>query len=232
MKNLIKKILKPLTPLIFAGSLFVANPQPSSAETSGFNISGGVGGFNLKNDPQEIYGIFPRFKAGIGYSPEKIDQHISGRIECGVDVIYATRKGQPIEYTEGMDMDSSCRLSKITIQPRIAYYFNEKDKVSPYVGLTVPYVFATEEITATEHYYGEVESVTAKVKSRGMGIGGIVGINAPIRENLSFYAEGSYSRVNVKPKEIEINGESWEVEAMEKVNVGGLALDVGVKYMF
>jgi hypothetical protein len=214
-------------------------PPANAQELSDINVSGGIGLFkptekDLREAMEEIYGLaLLRFRLGAAYTPKKIDQMLRGRVEGGVDVIYATKKGQPLEYTEGdVDVESSSRFSILTIRPKIAYYFNEKGKFSPYIGVTFPWVSVTEKAEATGYYDGDVESVNAKANLRGMGIGGMVGIDAPISEHLSVYLEGSLNKVNTKLKSMEVNGESWDVTAEEKVNVGGFSLDVGLKYNF
>ncbi len=231
MKKLIKKVLGPLAPLLFAGSLFVASPQPSFTETSEFNFSGGVGVFNFQDEiAQEVYGVFPRIRVGLGYSPTKINQEIKGRMEGGVDLMYASKKGQPLEDTEGdINLDSSSRFSIFTIRPTVKYYFGEQDEISLYLGLSFPWSSANEKIEIPAGYF---ESATAKVTMSGMGFEVLAGIHAPINESLSFFLEGAYNNTNYELKSIELNGESWELEETEKNKLKGLSLEVGLKKNF
>jgi len=231
-KNLIQKILKPITPLLFAGSLFFANPQPASTAPSEFSLSGGLGIYSMTEElAKEVYGSFPRGKVGLDYAPKKIDEQIPGRLEVGIDIMYASKDGQPIEYTEGdIEIESSCNFSILTIQPVIKYHFNEKEKISPYVGLAFPWMSATETIEASGSYYGDYEEVTAKARVAGLGLGVLAGINFPIEDKLSLFIECSYSKVDAKLKEIEIDGEEWEVETTETANIGGVSLEAGLKF--
>jgi len=233
-KNLLQKILKPITPLIFAGSLFFANPQPSFAEASEFSLSGGLGIYSMTEEiAKEVYGSFPRIKVGLDYAPKKIDEQILGRLELGIGIMYANKDGQPLEYTEGdIEVESSSNCTIITIQPGIKYFFNEKDKVSPYIGVSFPWMSMTEQMEASGSYDGDTEEVTVKARAAGFGLGLLAGLNFPIKDKLSLFIEGSYSKVNAELKEVEINGEEWEVETTETANIGGLALEAGLKFEF
>jgi len=235
MKNLIKKILKPLTPLIFAGSLLLAAPQPSVAESSDFNISAGAGAFRGSDENiSEIYGIFPTVRLGLGYSPKGLNGMIDGRFEGGVDFSYAWKDGTPkTMHDSDSEIDASSNLSMLTIRPGIKYYFGEKGEVSPYIGLFVPWVLAVEKASAVTYYDGKkIDQLDVEATASGIGIEGAIGVDIPATENLSVFIECGYRSLDVKINTVKIDSKVYKIKEENATNMGGVSLNAGLKYNF
>ncbi len=247
--GLVKKILKPLTPLLIAGSLLSASPKNLQAQDSGsfLTFSGGAGLYTPTNNQltEEVYGaIIPKFNLSAGWENKDYGIAAQGHFS------YLTKKGQPTEFTsEDIEMDSESRLNLFQLGATLQYKHFMKG-FNTYAGAGPSVIFGNEilKIKAYDPYFNGI----VKVKIKGdikpsIGLNVLSGIEIPFNKKTCFFAEGNYklyAPTDAKLKELtytyitpegtytESEDITTEIYLSEDINLNGLEFIVGIRGKF
>lgn len=216
MKKLIKKLLAPI-----AVSVAVLIPSISSAQEKPeqFNqknyFSLGVGIYSGSGQEiQDIYGTFPRLRAGFGRDMSK-----NFRLEGAL--AYSKASGKPYTYSSGgWDyIDSKANISMLSLELLAKYVFRGKS-VDFSIGGGLTSINLKEKVEIFGSIDGEFVQSSNEGSESAFGPVFVLGIDVPINKDRTTAVYG------------ELSGRSAKIEGAlgNDVEMGGTALDVGIRF--